>query len=184
MLAYVINLDRRPDRLEQIAQHLADLGMPMTRVPAIDGRLWDGEGWKKQGRAKEHRWRGAAGCWLSHVKALETAVAANVFPCVILEDDAVLDEVPVAEPGMVYLGGWWGNKQGHLGLYGAHAIMYESQEAAHAYCKFLRTHKNTADSVGNLWRNKGRAALYSKGFIAKQRAGFSDIEGFVRTHGQ
>jgi hypothetical protein len=177
MLAYVINLDRRPDRLAQITAHLATLGLPMTRIPAIDGQLWDGVGWKKQGVAKEHYWRGSAGCYFSHILALETAIAANVFPCVILEDDAVLNEAPVAERGMVYLGGWWVTKGKKTGLYGAHAIMYDTRLDAEMFLATLKTHKNTTDSVANNWRVLGHATVYSKGFIAKQRTDHSDILG-------
>jgi glycosyl transferase, family 25 len=37
MQVYVINLDRRPDRLAEISQRLDALGLTFTRVPAVDG---------------------------------------------------------------------------------------------------------------------------------------------------
>jgi hypothetical protein len=33
---YVINLDRRPDRLQEISQRLSALGLSFKRVPAVD----------------------------------------------------------------------------------------------------------------------------------------------------
>jgi glycosyl transferase family 25 len=35
---WVINLDRAPDRLERISMQLQRLGLPFTRLPAVDAR--------------------------------------------------------------------------------------------------------------------------------------------------
>jgi hypothetical protein len=181
MRAYVINLDRRPDRLDQVSGHLAELGLPMVRVPAVDGRLWDGVGWRKHAREEEHRWRGGAGCYFSHIRALQSAIAQNVFPCMILEDDAVLSEVPVPEPGMIYLGGFeieYREPRKPGGIFGLHAVMYHTAQDASGFLAFLTGHKNTADSVANQYRKKNidKVRKYSKGWIAHQRTNYSDIE--------
>ena len=175
MKAYVINLDRIPDRLDRITVHLENLGIPMERVSAVDGQLWDGEGWKSRGRRNERQWRGGAGCYFSHIKALEIALERNVFPCIILEDDAVLIRVPEPEEGMVYLGGF----ETASGIYGLHAVMYSSASAVLGFHTYLRGHKNTADSIANKYRKRGNATKYSKGFIAFQLEDYSDIEGGV-----
>jgi len=175
MLAYVINLDRRPDRLARITAHLEELKIPMERVSAVDGRLWDGKGWKKKGNASENYWRGHYGCWMSHQHALSRAIENDVFPCMILEDDAVLSEVPEAEPGMVYLGGFESPK----GMYGMHAISYSDKQAAYKFLQYYRPNNNTCDSIANRWWKLGRSKKYSKGFIAFQLEDYSDIEGGV-----
>jgi hypothetical protein len=175
MKAYVINLDKRGDRLDRITAHLENLRIPMERIPAVDGQLWDGEGWKRQGKKGDRQWRGGAGCYFSHILALETALQRNVFPCIILEDDAVLIQVPEPEAGMVYLGGW----ESDAGIYGLHAVMYSSVSDALGFHNYLRGHKNTSDSIANRWRKLGNAKIYSKGFIAYQIEDYSDIEGGI-----
>jgi len=149
----------------------------MVRVRATDGKLWNGAGWKKQGRTKEGKWRGAAGCYFSHCRALFSAIALDVFPCIILEDDCVLDEAPKPEPGMVYLGGFESEK----GIYGMHAVMYNTKADAEGFLRFLKAHKNTVDAVANMYRraNLDKVKKYSKGFICSQIEDRSDIEGKI-----
>lgn len=182
MLAYVINLLRRPDRLAEMTAHLSERGMPMHRIEAVDGQLWDGKGWKRQGKIREQHWRGSAGCYFSHILALETAIKEDIFPCVILEDDADLSETPVAEKGMIYLGGF----ESAVGIYGLHAVMYSDRSYAEDFLKYAKAHSNTIDSIANLYRKKHTDDVkkYSKGFIATQRRSFSDIEHatIIRTH--
>jgi hypothetical protein len=146
----------------------------MVRVPAVDGRLWDGTGWKRQGRSVESRWRGGAGCYFSHIKALQNAIDQNVFPCMIVEDDCILSEPPIAEPGMVYLGGFIKGEN----IHGLHAVMYHTVKDASDFLVFLATHKNNSDSVANMYRkaNPDKVKTYSKGFIATQKQNYSDIE--------
>lgn len=81
---YVINLDRRPDRWEEIQEAWKATGveLPLTRYDACDGKVflpprsWD------VGNA-------AFGCYLSHTSALINAVRSGIDNFLILEDDAV-----------------------------------------------------------------------------------------------
>lgn len=174
MQTYVINLDRRPDRMADISAHLTELGLPFERISAVDGKLWDGQGWKKQGRSRPDYWRGAAGCYFSHIRALETAVARKIFPCIIVEDDAVFTEVPEYQKGMTYLGGY----ESVSGIHGFHAMMYSSRGMALIFLQYAKAHKNTIDSIGNNFRKiYDDVKIYYKGFIATQRKSYSDIEG-------
>ena len=177
MRAYYINLKRRPDRRTFQEQQAKELGLDLVRINAVDGKEWDGTGWKVQGRCVESRWRGMGGCYFSHRMALFAAIHLNVFPCMILEDDCVLSEVPSPEPGMVYLGGYESAK----GIYGTHAVMYHTRQDAIGFHAFLKAHKNTVDSTANMYRkaNPDKVKKYSKGFIAKQLRDHSDIEGCV-----
>jgi hypothetical protein len=181
MKAYVINLDKRPDRLARISAHLAELGIPMERIKACLGAEHTEieRCWRKQGRSKEARWRAEFGCYTSHINgALSKAIYRNEFPCIILEDDCVLSEVPEPEPGMVYLGGYESSK----GLFGFHAIMYNTIEDALKFFEYaIHARKSAIDAVGNRYRiaYPDRVSKYSKGFIATQLKDFSDIEGCV-----
>jgi SAM-dependent methyltransferase len=82
---WIINLDRRPDRLQHARQQLARIGITgARRFQAFDGpRL----------QLTSHRpdWvrKGAVGCYLSHAALLKQAQARRA-PCVIVEDDLVL----------------------------------------------------------------------------------------------
>jgi GTP-binding protein EngB required for normal cell division len=174
MRAYYINLERRPDRRANMVKQLENLGMEGIYIEAVDGQTWGGGGFKAQGRSSEHRWRGMAGCYFSHRKALLAAISCNVFPCVILEDDCKLQEVPTPEPGMVYLGGF----ESKAGIYGLHAVMYNTKQDAEDFYNFLKRHKNNGDSVANKYRklNPDKVKKYSKGFIATQLKDYSDIE--------
>jgi len=80
---FVINLDRRPDRLRTIDASLRILDLPYERVPAVDAQ------------AKEFQWHskrflsaGLAANWLSHQKAFELFTASTADFALILEDDA------------------------------------------------------------------------------------------------
>jgi glycosyl transferase, family 25 len=92
MKVFVINLDRRMDRLESISKTLGGLGIEFERIPAIDGdsiKLED----------HVHRWLSwiyegcssplpsVVGCFLSHRKAWQKICDENLDQALILEDD-------------------------------------------------------------------------------------------------
>ena len=83
----VINLLRRPDRKLSLTHHLNGLALSGIFIPAVDG----GIGFAVQpGTICTNT---QAACWLSHVRAMKiflTCYEADF--CLILEDDAVLDE--------------------------------------------------------------------------------------------
>lgn len=75
----VINLERRPDRLESFATQMKKLGITKwIRVSAVDG--------KKQFPNLPSFYAGSLGCTLSHISALETDLSDSeaIFVC---EDD-------------------------------------------------------------------------------------------------
>ena len=174
MKAYVINLNYRSDRLDHITKHLAELGVPWERIEAIEGKDIPMTEWRKQGNSKEPRWRAEHACYKSHMKAISRALNQNVFPCMILEDDCVLSEVPEPEPGMVYLGGFESSK----GLFGFHAVMYNTRQDLLDFGMYARDKKAAIDAIGNNYRIicPHRVSKYGKGFIATQMVNYSDIE--------
>ena len=178
MKYYVINLERRADRLESFQTMMDSHGLEFERVPAVDWQIWIVADWKKQGRAKESYWRGAGACRASHLQTLKIAINANEFPCCVLEDDCVLEQIPDVSDnsGMVLLGG----EVLKNGIYGAHAILYTDLQSCLKWFCYLSCHKNTVDGVCNMYRRLGNVKVYSGGFIAFQRSDYSDIICQVR----
>lgn len=94
MQIFLINLDRRKDRLAAMTAQLASLGLAATRIPAIDADIVS-DAWLRQAFTS----RGPLGvipkgdrcCSLSHRRTWGTFVASGAPYAVILEDDVVLD---------------------------------------------------------------------------------------------
>ena len=92
-LIYVINLDRDAERMDSIRGNLDKLGLAFERVPAVMGK--DVPGWQELVDLAAYAWRnrldvprpGEVGCYLSHLKAMETFLKTDAPWCVILEDD-------------------------------------------------------------------------------------------------
>ena len=113
---YVVNLDRRQDRMAQFRAMLPPDWpfLQPERFRAVDGQLAEGPDWWKQGN-------GAWGCYRSHARILEECLNEQVNSVLILEDDALfpadfaarVTELLVNLPDdweMLYLGGQ------HLGV--------------------------------------------------------------------
>jgi len=81
---FVINLDRREDRLMHVTEQMKSQNISFERVSAIDGAtLTD---------IPEELKGGAYGCTLSHRKCIEMAKNSGAENVLIFEDDVVLDE--------------------------------------------------------------------------------------------
>jgi len=105
--AFVINLDRRPDRLRDFCQRYPRELPPPERFAAVDGHTLAPAG---------AQFRGRWGCWNSHVGVLDLCCKRGLDSALIFEDDAhpiagcgrlwpeVLDAVP-ADWQIVWLGG-------------------------------------------------------------------------------
>jgi glycosyl transferase family 25 len=102
MRLYLINLDRRPDRLAAMTAQAQGLGLALTRIAAVDGGATD--------PAELDRWfapsgplgeipRGDKACFLSHRRAWQAFLATGDAHAVILEDDVRLS--PAAPPLLV-----------------------------------------------------------------------------------
>jgi glycosyl transferase family 25 len=92
-LIYVINLDRDRDRLKSISLNLASLGFNFERVPGVIGKevtdlqsLVNLQAYAWRNRRDDPR-AGEVGCYLSHLKAMETFLKTEAPWCVVLEDD-------------------------------------------------------------------------------------------------
>ena len=93
---WVINLDRAPERLARIATQLHSLGLPFTRLPAVDARALTAEQCAQLDEAAYRRKHGMTpvlgelGCYLSHVQVMRLFLASQAEFALVLEDDALL----------------------------------------------------------------------------------------------
>ena len=106
---YVINLHKRAERANDFLQFfyrsdLPDLGLQLDVVPGVDGTKIDvrslvtSRAWAQildtehAGRRLQHSHltRGAVGCYMSHLAALERFLATDKQYALIFEDDAAL----------------------------------------------------------------------------------------------
>jgi len=98
---YVINLDRRTDRLEKIQERFDLLGLDFERVSAIDGKTLD---IKLPEQTPDKRWNSAAyALCLTTIGILKDAEEKGYQNILIFEDD--VDFIPKFNPYInVYMG--------------------------------------------------------------------------------
>ena len=111
---WVINLDRAPDRLRRIRDQLQHLGLPFTRLAAVDARALtpaqraalDDAGYRR--RHGKTPLLGELGCYLSHVAVLRDFLAGEAAFALVLEDDVLLhDSLPAVLRGLVAAAPRW-----------------------------------------------------------------------------
>lgn len=111
---WVINLDRAPQRLARVSAQLQDLGLPWTRLPAVDARALTPE---QTALLDEPAFRrkhgmtplaGELGCYLSHVQAMRLLLASPAEFALVLEDDVLLSpSLPGVLQGLMQQRGRW-----------------------------------------------------------------------------
>lgn len=185
MYVLVINLDRSPERLVSSMAELARIGLSATRVPAVDGRLLELDasgnlpGYKKRGRAKEHYYRGTAGCYYSHIRALQEALRANEWPCLIVEDDILIQGddplmLPDTSKDIIFFGGLDDTAKGLV--YGGHAICYRTRDAAMSVLDWQTKHPGVADLNITRLHSLTDCCHYERPYRIWQRDGYSLIQ--------
>ncbi|MEY4427528.1 MAG: hypothetical protein RLZZ182_217 [Pseudomonadota bacterium] len=94
LLTLVINLDRSPERLRQIADRLQAQGLNWQRIPAIEGKLLDLDNEPRVDLDGYRRLHGKGlnpaevGCYLSHAACWQALLAhPEATHALILEDD-------------------------------------------------------------------------------------------------
>ncbi len=100
-LIYLINLDRSADRLRFVTHRLDSLGLPFTRIAAVEGaRLTADERAAfvaARPRDGKRSWRdGQIGCFLSHLDAWRRIAAGPDAYGLVLEDDIHLSDATPA----------------------------------------------------------------------------------------
>lgn len=119
---FVINLDKRPDRLKEFFDRF---GGEAERWSAVDGKAFNYDGdlsdvesiiLRRTDFSRSH-WPGAYGCWLSHVGLWEDLVNSDFDAYMIFEDDSffksghekilqgIIDNFSPEDFDLLYLGG-------------------------------------------------------------------------------
>lgn len=84
----VVNLDRNPERWEEIIRQFATCAPPICRVPGVEGsRLAEPAAFRLTGEANAPR--GTLGCFLSHAAIWQSVVSEGTAHCLVVEDDAI-----------------------------------------------------------------------------------------------
>lgn len=180
MKTFVINLDKRPDRM--IEMETANVPFPYERFTATDSSIFIDE--------KNKFMRGHLGCWNSHLRLLKHIKELNLDIAMVLEDDCdfiseydlnnLMAELP-NDWDLLYLGGL---NKGEIKSYSEHLNIAEYIWQTHSYIirnKFLDilidTLEKRAFKVDIVFSNalpKGKCFILKEP-ITKQRQGFSDI---------
>lgn len=90
---FLINLDRRPDRLQYVQHQMERLNLDFTRISAVDGQFLSMETQSLINieqfiiETKKKPVLGELGCALSHRKVWEKIIDENIEYALILEDD-------------------------------------------------------------------------------------------------
>jgi glycosyl transferase, family 25 len=93
---WVINLDRAPERLARVREQLERLGVPWTRLAAVDARRLTPEQAASLDEAAYRRKHGMTpspgelGCYLSHLEVMRALLASRHEFALVLEDDVLL----------------------------------------------------------------------------------------------
>ncbi len=88
---YLINLDRATERLKLMEQEFDKNDVTYERVVAVDAKKLTNDLYLIDNKYDRDFVPGEIGCYLSHVKALQTFLSSDYQFAVILEDDAKLD---------------------------------------------------------------------------------------------
>jgi hypothetical protein len=119
-----INLDRRPERNNNIKNELSRLNLKGHKISAIDGQKFTKEEqsyWMDRKNFNSlsrdpNKVFGRVGCYLSHLTLMKYALDNNIEPLLVLEDDCRFltntNDVEIRIPqncDIYYLGGlyWW-----------------------------------------------------------------------------
>lgn len=91
MKCFLINLDKRSDRMRHMARILADAGISFERVPAVDGQHISDKDFKSNVLERPDRrravTRGEYACMQSHRLCFEKIVSGEDEYAIVLEDD-------------------------------------------------------------------------------------------------
>jgi glycosyl transferase family 25 len=104
--AVVVNLDRNPERMEEMERQLAGSAVPWQRHSGVDGTRLPGAAvalLSADGAAP----KGTLGCFLSHVAVWERLLASGDEALLVMEDDAMpLVDLPTRLGGLGLPDGW------------------------------------------------------------------------------
>lgn len=87
---YLINLDRAKERLDFMQSEFEKCNLTYERISAVDAKTLDPNSYKVNNKYDRDLVPGEIGCYMSHLKTMETFLASDNEFAVIIEDDAIL----------------------------------------------------------------------------------------------
>ncbi len=190
---YLINLDKRTDRLEKCNEEFAKINSTFTRIPAIDGSKLKIKLDNQDGKV---RWnKGAYALAKTTVNLLEDAIDNNYERILIFEDDIefsplfdiVADDFFKIMPEKYDLAFLGITHTGYPSMYNTHWDRVRSAFSCHAYSvgkhmlgtykKMLEELENPIDYYTNLIIGGRQNSFATHKKLVYQVSGISDIEG-------
>lgn len=83
-VAFLINLDRRPDRWDEFTEKSSALEIPIERFSAVDGQ--------DLAKSELRSPTSIAACWMSHQEVAKKFLESDAEYCLVLEDDLDLTQ--------------------------------------------------------------------------------------------
>ena len=83
-VAFLINLDRRPDRWDEFTKKSSALEIPIERFSAVDGQAL--------AESELRSPASIAACWMSHQEVARKFLESGAEYCLVLEDDLALTQ--------------------------------------------------------------------------------------------
>ena len=163
---YVINLDRSPERLNNISAQCKKYNIDFVRISAFDGNILDLEKLADDTACRYEMGRsiqpGEVGCFLSHKKALDAFLSSKDEFAVILEDDAILSKNFSKSINDICSFIIQNQQLNVLAVnLGASDYKYSTPIKEYDHTTLLRAHRFPMLATGILWTRHG-AAIISK----------------------
>jgi glycosyl transferase family 25 len=163
---YVINLDRSPERLNNISAQCKKYNIDFVRISAFDGNILDLEKLADDTACRYEMGRsiqpGEVGCFLSHKKALDAFLSSKDEFAVILEDDAILSKNFSKSINDICSFIIQNQQLNVLAVnLGASDYKYSTPIKEYDHITLLRAHRFPMLATGILWTRHG-AAIISK----------------------
>ncbi len=186
---FCINLERRPDRMEQSKIEFEKHGLQVQFITAVDGNEIEVKPVKTVDSIAT---KGEIGCTLSHLKVVQLAKSMELKNCLILEDDVSFcenvnfyfhDFLSQIKPNwdMLYLGGV---HHGKIENISENIIKTDNTYTTHAYAikdtmydaiiTVLNKPNTIADIALSSLHKKNNCYAFSPN-LAIQREGYSDV---------
>lgn len=181
---FIINLDKRQDRLKYCAKQLSTVNIKFTRYPAICPdmtKISEDPIWKdsyqeinpQKTKKYKHYLKGSLGCKISHYNVIKKAKDANLDYVIIFEDDIIIkdDMKHIFNINLIsklphnwdilYFGGDIIGKQKHkvdTNIFKVDGVIYTLGYVLHsrAYDKIMKAFIHNKTECDNIYVNLGK----------------------------
>lgn len=160
---FIINLEGSTQRFAHSERVLRDCGLDPVRLEAVDGRVMDINSISAYDRQRAVRYMGRTispgeiGCYLSHIRFLETFLDTDAKMGLVFEDDINPGTDPAGQLDEI-MGFLEGRHDWHVMHLGAHRLKFTSTFGGNAPPTILRAHYFPMLTHALLWNRAGAEA--------------------------